>query len=261
MAGRHSSGSTGAPGFWSGWSVGGWASRFSRPVNRFTSSTVGNSFGRSADVTIGGRRGVVEGANVGEGMVVSMVELAGGALCDAMIAVVIAPPMANATAATVAKTRRRDFRPAGAKFGWPYTGGEATSVGGPPGVWFHHCESGRVPEETPYGSRRSGVRPAMTRPCRAAAAAWASSRAEVNRCAGSLAMAVAITPSIAVDSPGSLSVTFGGRQCKCAAITATAPPPAANGTSPVRSRNSVHPKEYRSARPSKDCPARTSGAA
>src|SRR5438309_1079197 len=80
--------------------------------------------------------------------------------------------------------------------------------------------------------------------------AAARSRPQEKRCAGSLAIAVAITASMRADSPGAHSLTLGGGACRCAATTAAMPWPHAKGALPVSIRNRVHPKEYRSARPS-----------
>src|SRR5581483_1038196 len=95
----------------------------------------------------------------------------------------------------------------------------------------------------------------------ACTAAAANLRAETNRAAGSLAIALAITSSMRIDNAGTTSLTRGGGAVKCAAITAAIPLADANGGTPLNNRNSVHPNEYTSARPSKGSPANTSGAA
>ncbi|COV68861.1 Uncharacterised protein [Mycobacterium tuberculosis] len=64
------------------------------------------------------------------------------------------------------------------------------------------------------GAGLGGTHPSVAPPYRAAAAACANSPAEVNRRMGSLAIAVAITASIAADSPGTRSLTVGGGWCR-----------------------------------------------
>ncbi len=73
-------------------------------------------------------------------------------------------------------------------------------------------------------------------------------------------MARATTASIAPGSSGLASVAVGGADIRWANIMA-ASWSLLNGTSPVRTSYSTHPREYTSVRPSRALPSNCSGAA
>src|SRR5512133_1578781 len=98
----------------------------------------------------------------------------------------------------------------------------------------------------------AGVRARSARravPLAAFRAAWTSSPHEPNRSAGSLASAVAITPSNACGKAGRARLTDGGGSTRCACSTACSVL-CANGGDEVKHSYSTQPSAYTSVRAS-----------